>query len=109
MGKRTIEELFDDIDGGQATSSITFGLDGSNYEIDLNDANAEKLRAVFAPWLEVARRVPKNGAPQSRTPRSRRGNANLTGVREWAKENGHKVSDRGRIPADVLAAYEAAR
>ncbi|MDN5745726.1 MAG: Lsr2 family protein [Nocardioidaceae bacterium] len=98
--------LVDDIDGSDATQTVVFGLDGANYEIDLNDANAQKLRDAMAEYVGHAR---KSG----RSSRRGRGSAATSGtpakdIREWARGNGMDVPERGRIPADVRAAYEAA-
>jgi len=102
--------LEDDIDGGEATQTVTFAVDGTTYEIDLNDANADKLRDAVAPFVGHARKV-TGGARRGR--RAASGNANNGGVspkeiRDWARSNGYTVPERGRIPADVRSAFEAA-
>ena len=99
--------LIDDIDGGEAGETIQFGLDGTRYEIDLSTQNAGRLRAVLAPYVEKARKV---AGPAGRPGRPRKAAASGRNreVREWAKERGFEVSERGRIPARVTAAYEAA-
>lgn len=100
--------LVDDIDGSDATETVSFGLDGTTYEIDLNDANAAKLRDALATYVGHGRKV--GAAPR----RGRRSAAAATGgpsakeVREWARANGHDVPDRGRVSADVRAAYDKA-
>lgn len=109
MAQRTVVILEDDIDGGEATDTVTFGLDGVTYEIDLNDKNAADLRAALAPWVGHGRRVSRAGraVPAARGAR-RRGSSDATVMREWARANGFTVSDRGRISAEIRAAYEAA-
>lgn len=103
MAQRTQIVLEDDVDGGAADVTITFALDGTNYEIDLSEANADKLRAAFAPWVGHARKVrPKTGRAASR------GRGSATDIRRWAREQGMTVSDRGRVSAEIRAAYEAA-
>lgn len=99
--------LEDDLDGGEADETVSFALDGTSYEIDLNEANATAMREALATYVGHARKVTGS--------RGRRSSAKSTGsgpspkeVREWARENGHDVPDRGRIPADVREAYDAA-
>lgn len=108
MARRMVEVLTDDIDGGDATTSITFSIDGTNYVIDLNDENSAKFHETMKKWTSAARKAIKGGASPVRASRSRSGNSNLAAIREWADANGYKVSGRGRIAADIVAAYEAA-
>lgn len=104
--------LVDDLDGSEATETVTFGLDGTSYEIDLNDDHAAGLRNALAEYVGHARKVAG----------SRRGGRRSTGssststssgpsakeIRDWARENGHDVPDRGRVSAEVREAYDAA-
>lgn len=102
MARKTQVLLVDDIDGSEATNTVTFGLDGVSYEIDLNDDNARQLRSELEKWTVRARRTggrAKRGAAPS-------GDAKK--IREWARKNGYEVSERGRIPADVREAYAKA-
>jgi hypothetical protein len=100
--------LEDDIDGGTAEETVRFGLDGVNYDIDLSAANAAKLRDALAPYVGAARRS-SGGRGSRKGSRSRGGSGtNPSQIREWARANGYQVSDRGRVPADVKAAYDAA-
>lgn len=102
--------LKDDIDGTEAERNVLFALDGVEYEIDLSRENITKLTTTLEPWIAGARRV--RGSGKSRTTRRRVSNnegPSTNDVRAWARENGYVVSDRGRIPATVMAAYEAAR
>ena len=104
--------LIDDLDGGDAAETVSFALDGVGYEIDLNEGNAARLREALAPWVGHARKAGRTGAPQ----RPRGGGSGSGGgaggesaaVRAWARENGHTVSERGRIPSSVVEAYRAA-
>ena len=109
MAQRVQVLLVDDIDNTDADETVTFALDGVSYEIDLNNANAAKLRDALAPWVGHARR----SGGRKATGRSSSGGGgarrkDVSAVREWARENGHDVSERGRIPAAVQEAYDKA-
>lgn len=104
MAQRVEVLLVDDIDGADADETVTFGLDGVTYEIDLTEANAKKLRDDFAKWVGHGRR---SGGRKSTTRASSR-RKDVSAVREWARANGHEVSERGRIPAAVQEAYDKA-
>ena len=102
-----VQTLFiDDIDGGDAEGTVRFGLDGTDYEIDLNAKHTEELRQILATYVAHARRV---SAPARRVARGRRGATGIdtAKVRECAKDNGYAIKNRGRVPADVLARYQA--
>jgi hypothetical protein len=109
MAQKVNIVLVDDLDGTEATETVSFALDGSSYEIDLNDANAAALREALGGYVGHARKV-AGGA--RRTRRSGSGSSssssNTKDVREWAKSQGMEVSERGRISADVQQAYDAA-
>jgi hypothetical protein len=115
MATLTTVTLVDDLDGSEAAESVAFALDGVSYEIDLSEENAEKLREALAGYVAGARRVdgtrrtgrakPAKPARGSRTAPDREQTA---AVREWARANGYEVSERGRLSATVLAAFEAA-
>ncbi len=105
-----IQTLFiDDLDGSAAEGTVRFGLDGTEYEIDLNAEHAKALRDALARYMGAARRV--SGSVR-RPPRSgRRTSAtglNTTEVREWAKAQGIEVKDRGRVPAELVVKFKAA-
>lgn len=109
MAQKVQVILIDDLDGGPADETVTFGLDGVTYEIDLSADNVAKLRDALAPWVGHGRKLARA------TGRARRGRAGAasTGtsantIREWARANGYNVNERGRIAADVREAYEAA-
>ena len=99
--------LVDDLDGSEATETVSFGLDGVSYEIDLSNGNAGRLRDELAQYVEHAR---KAGSTLSRRRRSRNGagREQSARIREWAKARGLKVNERGRIPANIVAEYDAA-
>ena len=107
--------LVDDMDGGVASETVTFGLDGASYEIDLSKENAARLRNVLAEYVGHARKTgrsaSRNGASPARA--SVRGPARADreqtqAIREWAKKNGFEVKPRGRVPANVIEAYNSA-
>jgi len=111
MASRTIIELTDDLDGSPGAETVRFGLDGAEHEIDLNKSNAEKLRKVLTPYVSAARTVGRRRGGRRTSSDGRgasRDREQLKAIREWAKENGHKVSQRGRIPAEIEEAYNQA-
>lgn len=109
MAQRVQVMLVDDIDGTDAEETVTFGLDGVTYEIDLSAGNAQKLRDDLASWVGHARRSGGRRTSGSGRATSTAGKrTDLAAVREWARQNGHQVSDRGRISAEVQAAYDKA-
>lgn len=109
MAQRTQVILEDDLDGGTAEETVSFGLDGRAYEIDLSARNAKKMRQVLTPYIDAGRRVGRVPR-QSGTSRSGTGSGsgNAAQIRAWAVEAGYEVSARGRVSADLVAAYEAA-
>ena len=108
MAQRVQVILVDDIDGGQATETVTFSLDGVSYEIDLTSDNAAKLRDDLAVWIGHAERTGGRRSTGRPTGKSSGRKADLGSVRAWARENGHQVSDRGRISASIIEAYKDA-
>jgi ribosomal protein L4 len=120
MAQKTIVQLIDDLDGDEAAETISFGLDGAQYEIDLSENNAAALRDVLATYIAHARRTGRNsaraannnGATNAPSRRGRSGartdREQTAQIREWARSNGHKIGDKGRIPADILAAWQDA-
>ena len=105
MAQKVTVELEDDLDGGPAEETVRFGVDGSEYEIDLSKKNAAALRRKFAPFLEHGRKAGRGHRRPGRTATSRDRSG---GIRAWAKGQGIAVSERGRIPASVAEQYEAA-
>ncbi|MGW6425055.1 histone-like nucleoid-structuring protein Lsr2 [Nocardia sp. NPDC055053] len=114
MARKVVVTLIDDFDGTSAAEeSVSFGIDGASFEIDLSDTNAAKLRDVFEQWIPHARRTGRikgiRRRPEITTATSKSSRrSDMTAVRAWAVENGHKVSTRGRIAAEVITAYEKA-
>jgi Lsr2 len=108
-----VQTLFiDDIDGGEAEGTIRFALDGTAYEIDLSSKHSEELRSALGKYVSHARRVAgtvRRGArPAGRIRRAASPGLTTTEIRNWARENGFDIKDRGRVPADVVAKYQAA-
>ena len=112
MAKQVVTLLTDDIDGKPADRTVEFALDGVSYTIDLSDANAGKLRKALDPFLGAATRVGRGTAgriPSRAVPSARANRDENQAIREWAANNGHQVSERGRIPNSVVEAYRAHR
>lgn len=107
MAQRVNIVLEDDLDGTDADETVTFALDGVGYEIDLSSDNASKLRDALAPYVGHARRTSAR-RPGGRPAVRAGGKRDLSEVREWARSKGHKVSDRGRISAEIQAAFDKA-
>src|SRR4051794_12983814 len=118
MAQRTVVQLVDDLDGTQITGNqgetVTFSLDGATYEIDLTTDNARQLRDAVQVYISNGRRVgggrsrPAGAARASTGPATKRDPQQTKAIKDWAKANGHKVAERGRISQSVLQAYEAA-
>jgi Lsr2 len=103
-----IQVLFiDDLDGGEAAGTVRFGLDGTDYEIDLSTAHSDELRNALQQYITHGRRA---GGTARRAARSRRGSDGVDNarVREWAKGQGIEIKDRGRVPASVVEQYKTA-
>jgi hypothetical protein len=106
MAQRVTVELEDDLDGGPAEETVQFGVDGSEYEIDLSTKNATAFRRTLTPFIDHAR---KAGRGQRRRPGRTASTREHSGdVRAWAKDQGIAVNARGRIPANVVEQYHAA-
>ncbi|MER6212472.1 Lsr2 family protein [Streptomyces sp. NPDC048387] len=104
MAQRVVVTISDDLDGGEAAETVTFALDGKSYEIDLNVANAKKLRKSLAPFVAAGRRQSRSGKAFKHTAVA----PDPAVVRAWARSHGHDVPPRGRIPKAVYAAYNEA-
>lgn len=109
MAQRVNVILVDDIDGSDATETVEFALDGSQYEIDLTDVHAKELREALGVFVENGRRVGgrKKKKATATTVEASSG-ATAAEIRAWALDEGYEVTERGRIPADVRDAYFAA-
>lgn len=114
MAQKVFVEMVDDLDGsvGEGVTTVGFALDGRSYEIDLNSGNAEKLRDSLAEFIAAGRRQRSGRAasrPQASASVDPAARERAHAIREWARGAGHDVSERGRIPAVVAEAYEAAQ
>ncbi|WP_410874646.1 histone-like nucleoid-structuring protein Lsr2 [Nocardia sp. A7] len=114
MARKVVVTLIDDFDGTSvAEDTVNFEIDGAAFEIDLSGANAAKLRETFDQWLPHARRIGRvktagrrPSATDATGASTRRDD--IAAIRTWAGENGLAVSNRGRVSAEVIAAYDAA-
>lgn len=113
MARREIVVLEDDLDGGKADETVKFSLDGVQYEIDLSEKNATKLRNAFSEYVSHSRRVGRGGVVVGGRAAARaRGSAAADreqnkAIRAWAKRKGKQISDRGRIPQEIVDEYNA--
>jgi hypothetical protein len=107
MAQRIQTLLIDDLDGGEAAGTVRFGLDGTEYEIDLSAVHSDELRKALELYLAHARRA---GSTAKTVALTLRGSAavDTAKVREWAKGQGIAVKDRGRVPADIVEQYKTA-
>lgn len=117
MAQRTTVTLIDDIDGSEADETVEFGVDGVSYEIDLSDRNASALRDQLAEYVAHARRRGRTtGRRATASARASRASSSSTtadreqnkAIRDWARNHGYTVSERGRIPAEISQAYHRA-
>ena len=117
MAQQTTVRFIDDLDGSDAVGTVTFALDNRSYEIDLSDENTDKLHEALAPYIEHGRKAGGRSGGRGRTrgqaamteaPTARSNRQDTQAIREWARQNGHQVNDRGRIPKSVIEAYQAA-
>ncbi len=108
MAQKVNIVLVDDLDGSEATETVSFGLDGTTYEIDLNDANAAALREALAGYIGHGRKVGAAPRRGRRPAAAAAGGTSAKEIRDWARANGHDVPDRGRVSAEVREAYDKA-
>jgi hypothetical protein len=119
MAQKVSVVLVDDLDESVATETVAFSLDGQSYEIDLNEKNAAQLRDVMSKYVGAARKAGRSGSGSGSGGGRRSGRSSrpapagsdrerVQAIREWARANGHTVSERGRLSSTVIAAYDAA-
>lgn len=109
MAQHTVITVTDDLDGSaEDVETLSFGFDGQGYEIDLGKANADAFREILAPLIAAGRKAPRAVATGrgKAVPRDAASRHDSAAVRAWAGEQGLKVSNRGRIPAAIVAAYD---
>lgn len=108
MAQKVNIVLVDDLDGTDATQTVSFGLDGASYEIDLGDKNAAALREALAGYIGHARKVSVSGRRGRRATSTTALGPSSKQIRDWARSNGFEVSDRGRVSAEIRQAFDAA-
>src|SRR5690606_20390510 len=101
VARKTVIELIDDLDGSKADETVTFGIDGVTYEIDLSADHAEDLRSLFEAYVKAGRTVANRPRRKSRTPK-----VDARAVRGCAQAQGYEIGERGRIPLHILDAYQ---
>ena len=121
VAQKTTVQLVDDLDGSEAQETVSFAVDGTSYEIDLSGEHADALRDALAPYVGAARKAGGGASSNGRRSGGRRGSGSSGGgstssndrertaqIRQWAREQGMDVNERGRIPNKIVQAYEAA-
>ena len=108
MAQKVTVQLVDDLDNGSADETVLFSLDGVSYEIDLSKKNAAALRDALAQYVGPARKVSRLSGVRGPARRPRGGDNRAADIRVWARKNGHKVSERGRVSATITEAFDKA-
>lgn len=108
MAQRVNVVLVDDLDGDEAAETVSFALDGVDYEIDLNEGNAEALRQALGRYIDAGRRVGGRRRKGAKVAAGGNSGPSAADIREWARANGWDVPERGRVSAEVREAYAAA-
>jgi hypothetical protein len=108
MAQKTQVLFIDDIDGGEAEGTVRFALDGAGYEIDLSAKHDEELRDSLKAYIAHARKVGSTTRRSATRSARKSSTFNTVAVRTWARENGYDIKERGRVPADLVAKYQAA-
>jgi hypothetical protein len=108
MAQRVNVILVDDIDGDDAAETVSFGLDGVDYEIDLNESHAQELREAMARFIDAGRRVGGRRRKGQKVAAGGSAGPSAADIRQWARANGWDVPERGRVSAEVREAYAAA-
>ncbi|KRE52960.1 hypothetical protein ASG92_25175 [Arthrobacter sp. Soil736] len=104
MARKIVTILYDDLDGSEASETLNFALDGTEFEIDLTEAHASELREALSKYTTVARKTSGGrGRPARKTSGS-----DAKAIRMWALDQGLQVNTRGRIQADIVEKYQAA-
>jgi hypothetical protein len=106
MAKKTITQIIDDLDGSKNAETYSFAWQGTEYSIDLSNKNFKALDKLLQPYIKAGTKVTRRGRTTTSKP-AKSSRRNLADVRAWAKKNGFEVSERGRVSAEVLSAYDA--
>jgi hypothetical protein len=106
VASRVVTLITDDLDNSQADETVSFALDGAEFEIDLSEAHAKELRVVLEPYMKAGRKTGRGGRRRSRSG-SMQGDQTKA-IRDWAKSQKMQVSDRGRVSAEIRDAYSKA-
>jgi hypothetical protein len=109
VAQKTVVELVDDLDGGEADETVTFALDGVDFLIDLSTENASRLRETLAEYVDNARRMGnRKTGRQAKASARTNGKPDTQAIREWARSQGETVAERGRISHDLLVRFQEA-
>jgi hypothetical protein len=114
MAQKIITEFIDDIDGSPAERTFAFAVDGTNYEIDLSAENIAEFKSAIGGFIESARKVRGSRSSNGRRTHisgadgGRQSREQTRAVREWARQHGHNISNRGRIPSSIQQAFDQA-
>ena len=108
MATKIVTEFIDDLDGTTAERTVSFRIDGADYEIDLSAVNAAALRDLLAPYMAAGRKVTGKNRRENPVRQAQRAPSNPSSIREWAERNGYATSSRGRLPGEILDAHELA-
>ncbi|WP_104181586.1 Lsr2 family protein [Arthrobacter sp. B0490] len=110
MSQRVQVHLVDDLNGEEAQETVRFSLDGTNYEIDLTEQNAESLRSALSGYVDKGRKAGSGKQPSASPKASSRAKREDTQqIRRWAQDNGYNPSSRGRITQSIIDAYNESR
>jgi hypothetical protein len=108
VAQKTVVELVDDLDGGEADETVTFALDGVDFHIDLSSKNANRLRDTLAEYVVNARRTGGRKGRGAKANARTNGKPDAQAIRDWARSQGETVADRGRISHDLLVRFQDA-
>lgn len=106
MAQKVNVVVTDDFDGTEGASTVRFGLDGTEYEVDLSPEHAEQLRGFLNAYVGVGRKITGR---KTTTVRAKTSKSEVGKIRVWARENGYALGERGRVPANIVDAYHAAK
>ena len=110
MAKTTITHITDDLDGSKDATEVAFSFNGSDYTIDLSKKNLALMEKALKPYQDAATKVSgRTASRRGKTSRSSSSRRDLAKIREWAREQGIEVSERGRVSSVVIEQYEAAQ